>query len=90
MPAAFSISASLSVMPRMVSRMPHIKNTPPMIRRRSKRLAARSTRSVSGSDISVLPYHKTTVRTVAPSSTKAPRILGALDTFTDSSVFAMP
>ena len=42
-PAAFSISSSESKIPRITSSTPQATNTPPMMRRRSNRLAARST-----------------------------------------------
>src|SRR3954453_18124530 len=43
-PAAFWISASDSVSPSTVSSTPQTVKTPPMMRRRSKRFAARSAR----------------------------------------------
>src|ERR1044071_9905777 len=57
-PAALLASTSESVSPRMVSSTPQTTNTPPMMRRRSNRLAARSARDVVSEDtVSSLPEH---------------------------------
>ena len=62
-PAALSISSWLSNRPRIVSTTPYSTNTPPMMRRRSKRLAARRVEVVSD-----IGYQKMMVRMAAPAS----------------------
>ena len=74
-PAALSISAWLSVSPRMVSSRPRATKTPPMMRRRSNRFAAWAARELV-CWVSDMGYQKMMVRRRAPPSVIDPSSAG--------------